>query len=305
MSILKITNLDKSFKNKKVIDKLSFELEAGYIYGFLGQNGAGKTTTMKMILGILKPTNGEIFVCNEKVNYGETKTNRYIGYLQDVPEFYNFYTPMEYLLFCGEISGMNKNATKKKATELLKLVGLLEENRKIGKFSRGMKQRLGIAAALLNSPQLLICDEPTTALDPIGRKQILDILQTVKKETTIIFSTHILSDVERICDYAMILHDGKLVKKGTLEELKRTTREDAIVIDFENFKELKEFEKILKSNTNIDYEILDFKLSIKTTRLMDTKKFIYNNFSNIGIYPNRVEILETSLEKLYLEVMKQ
>ncbi len=305
MSILEINNLEKSFKNKKVINQLSFQLEPGFIYGFLGQNGAGKTTTMKMILGILKPTNGEIYVCNEKVTYGETKTNQYVGYLQDVPEFYNFYTPMEYLLFCGAISGMEKQKAKTKATELLELVGLAEERKRIGKFSRGMKQRLGIATALLNSPQLLICDEPTSALDPIGRKQILDILQAVKQETTIIFSTHILSDVERICDYALILHNGKLVKQGTLEELKQTSREDSIAIEFHSETDLTAFAKQLEGNENLGYEISDSKLYLTTNNLMDAKACIYALFSKIGIYPNKVEVLETSLEKLYLEVMEK
>ncbi len=305
MSILEITNLEKTFKNKKVINGLSFQLEPGFIYGFLGQNGAGKTTTMKMILGILKPTNGEIYVCNEKVTYGETKTNQYVGYLQDVPEFYNFYTPMEYLLFCGEISGMDRQKTKAKATELLELVGLAEERKRISKFSRGMKQRLGIATALLNSPQLLICDEPTSALDPIGRKQILDILQAVKHETTIIFSTHILSDVERICDYALILHNGRLVKQGTLEELKQTSREDSIAIEFHKEEDLTKFTKQLVDNRSIRYEVSDSKLYLTTKNLIDTQTCIYTLFSKTGIYPNKVEVLETSLEKLYLEVMQK
>src|SRR5690606_30013665 len=124
-------------------------------------NGAGKTTTMKMVVGLLKPDAGEIFVCGEKVSYGETKTNRNIGYLPDVPEFYGYLRPMEYLKLCGQITGMSGKETREKSEEMLSLVGLADAKRKIGGFSHGMKQRLGIAQALLNEPKLLICDEPT------------------------------------------------------------------------------------------------------------------------------------------------
>src|SRR5690554_2869502 len=188
------------------------------VFGFVGQNGAGKTTTMKIILGLLKADGGSITVCGEKVSYGDTKTNRHIGFLPDVPEFYGYMRPKEYLKLCGEITGLSAQAIRNRSEELLALVGLKDVNRRIGGFSRGMKQRLGIAQALLNEPRLLICDEPTSALDPIGRKQILDILATVRGKTTVIFSTHILSDVERICDHIGILHHGKIILSGTMQE---------------------------------------------------------------------------------------
>src|SRR5690606_9111798 len=143
----------------------------------------------------------------------------------DVPEFYGYMDPMEYLKLCGEIAGLTKSQIKSRSEELLELVGLKEHRKKkIGGFSRGMKQRLGIAQALLNEPKLLICDEPTSALDPIGRKEILDILQKVKGKTTVIFSTHILSDVERICDEVAVLHGGNIVLQGSLSELRSKHR---------------------------------------------------------------------------------
>ena len=220
MAILEVKQLSKQFNSHSVIQNVSFSVPDGCIFGFLGQNGAGKTTMLNLILGLLKPSDGEIYVCGERVNYGETKTNRLIGYLPDVPEFYPYMNAREYLKLCGEITGMSKDQIKSKSEELLHLVGLYNVNQKIGRFSRGMKQRLGIAAALLNEPKLLICDEPTSALDPIGRKEILDILLAVKEKTTVIFSTHILSDVERICDQVAILHQGQLVLNGSLHEMK-------------------------------------------------------------------------------------
>ena len=196
MEVLKIEGLKKAFGSSEVIKGIDLSVTEGKIFGFIGQNGAGKTTTMKMILGLLEKDQGEIYVCGEPVKYGETRTNRYIGYLPDVPEFYSYMTPMEYLSLCGEITGMEKEKIKKRSEELLSLVGLPISKKRIGTFSRGMKQRLGIAQALLNEPKLLICDEPTSALDPMGRMEILRILQSVKGKTTVIFSTHILSDVE-------------------------------------------------------------------------------------------------------------
>lgn len=218
--MLHIENLEKNFGNKKVLDGISFDVPKHSIFGFVGKNGAGKTTTMKMILGMLKPDKGTILVNGEPVIYGNSPTNRYIGYLPDVPEFYNYMTAKEYLLFCGNIMGMNHKSLQKKTEELLSLVGLSEESHRIKGFSRGMKQRLGIAQALLNEPKLLICDEPTSALDPVGRKEIMDVLVAAKEKTTILFSTHILSDVERICDQIVLLHNGKIMLKGSMDEIK-------------------------------------------------------------------------------------
>lgn len=161
---------------------------------------------MKAILGLLKSDSGEIYVMDEKVHFGQTSTNRYIGYLPDVPEFYSYMTTIEYLTLCGEICGMGQDDIVTRSKELLELVGLGQENRRIKGFSRGMKQRLGIAQALLNRPKLLICDEPTSALDPAGRKEILDILLAAKEQTTVLFSTHILLDVERICTEVAFLN---------------------------------------------------------------------------------------------------
>lgn len=222
--MLEIKNLKKRFGTKQVLDGITFSVPEHSVFGFVGQNGAGKTTTMKMILGLLAPDEGEIFVNGEKVTCRDTKTNKYIGYLPDVPEFYDFMTPVEYLDYCGSITGMEKAERKERISEMLSLVGLEKENKRIKGFSRGMKQRLGIAQALLNRPKLLICDEPTSALDPVGRREILEVLAAAKQDTTVIFSTHILSDIEKICDSIALLHQGKIVLTGTMEEVKNSHR---------------------------------------------------------------------------------
>lgn len=231
MDILTIRGLEKKFGDKKVLCGLDLTVPEGSIFGFVGRNGAGKTTTMKAALGLLKPEGGEIFVAGERVSYGQTPTNRYIGYLPDVPEFYSFMTPREYLRLCGETMNMPRAEIEERSGELLELVGLGGERHRIRGFSRGMKQRLGIAQALLGQPKLLICDEPTSALDPIGRKEILDILLSVKDRTTVLFSTHILSDVERICTDAALLEGGRIAMQGSIEELKGIKRAESFKIE--------------------------------------------------------------------------
>ncbi len=191
MDVLTIQNLKKSFGSKEVLCGLDLSVPEHSIFGFIGKNGAGKTTTMKAILGLLKADSGEIHVMGEKVRFGQTSTNRHIGYLPDVPEFYSYMTPQEYLTLCGEVCGMDKADIATRRKELLELVGLEQERHRIKGFSRGMKQRLGIAQALLNRPKLLICDEPTSALDPAGRKEILGYPSYSKRaDNSIFFHTY-------------------------------------------------------------------------------------------------------------------
>ncbi len=220
MAVLEVRDLCKNFGSKTVLDGLSFSVNEGSIFGFIGRNGAGKTTTMKIILGLLQADSGEVTVCGEKVRYGSTPTNKFIGYLPDVPEFYSYMTAKEYMKLCGEITGMKQSDIKTRSDELLELVGLAQEKHRIKGYSRGMRQRLGIAQALINRPKLLICDEPTSAL--------------AKGETSVIFSTHILSDVERICDDMAILEKGKTALSGTVSELKAKRSGSDLVTVFSN-----------------------------------------------------------------------
>lgn len=231
MDMLRITGLHKRFGDKAVLKGMDLNVPEHSIFGFIGKNGAGKTTTMKTVLGLLQPDAGEIFVNGASVVYGQAATNRHIGYLPDVPAFYPFMTAMEYLRFCGEITGMDKAACEHRSKELLELVGLSGEKHRIKGYSRGMKQRLGIAQALLNQPKLLICDEPTSALDPVGRKEILDILLSVREQTTVLFSTHILSDVERICTDIAFLDDGVIRLQGTLADMKAKFRSEEYLLE--------------------------------------------------------------------------
>ena len=295
--MLQISDLSIKFKDKEVLKGLNLNVPSNSVFGFVGKNGAGKTTTMKIILGLLKPDNGKVYVNGEEVSYGYTNTNKYIGFLPDVPEFYSFMTAEEFLKFCAEITEIKKEEINNRIKEVLTLVGLENEKHKIKGFSRGMKQRLGIAQALLNKPKLLICDEPTSALDPIGRKEILDILKSVSSETTVLFSTHILSDVERICTDVAIINDGVIEICGKLNEIKNMNPKEEIVLEVENVNDrkklLEEFSFIVNkdsklvflSNDNTLYDVLDF---ISKNKISLTK----------------LEKLEPTLESLFMEVAR-
>lgn len=298
MNILEISHITKAFGTKKVLNDLSFSVPEHSVFGFIGQNGAGKTTTMKIVLGLLKSEQGEVLVNGEQVTFGQNSTNKYIGYLPDVPEFYGFMTPKEYLIMCGQITGMSKKEIAEKSSQLLKLVGLETENKRIRGFSRGMKQRLGIAQALLNSPKLLICDEPTSALDPVGRKEILDILASVKKHTTVVFSTHILSDVERICDRIAFLHEGKIALSGTLEEMKRVRNGNSVEIEFLTEQDTETFLRTYSGGKRAGRTKLFFPKKTERDMLEMMECLLQNHISIL-----RIERLEPTLEDLFLEVV--
>ena len=303
MDALKINNLHKSFGKNTIINGLSMSIPENTIFGFLGKNGAGKTTTMKMILGFLKKDEGSIEVFGEEVSFGHSKTNRFIGYLPDVPEFYGYMTAKEYLNLCGAITGLSKNEIKNKSEELLELVGLIDVNKRISGYSRGMKQRLGIAQALLNSPKLLICDEPTSALDPLGRKEILDIILKIKDFTTVIFSTHILSDVEAICDHVVVLDKGKNVLEGSIDELKNIKRKNTIKIRFKSDKEVKTFKSLDKFSNLVTNEKGDtLYLTDEENQLKDID--ILYELYKLNIFPIEIKIEEPTLENIFMEVTK-
>ena len=298
MDMLHISGLYKKFGDKTVLNGIDLSVPEHSIFGFIGKNGAGKTTTMKMVLGLLGADAGEITVNGEKVVFGETATNKYIGYLPDVPEFYTFMTAAEYLKFCGEISGMDKADIEVRCRELLDLVGLGGEKHRIKGFSRGMKQRLGIAQALLSKPKLLICDEPTSALDPVGRKEILDILLAVREQTTVLFSTHILSDVERICTDVAFLNNGVINIQGKLSDIKTRYRKEEYFLEVENevnLETLMDAFPLMKKKGNAHLVFCDNDIAV-----YDVFRFIADK--KISIL--KMERVEPTLESLFMEVIE-
>lgn len=293
MPMLEISGLKKSFGSKEVLRGVNLTVAEHSVFGFIGKNGTGKTTTMKAILGLVKGDTGEIYVNGERVRYGNTPTNRFIGYLPDVPAFYPFMTAEEYLRFCGELCGMDRKTTRHRSEELLALVGLEGERHRIKGYSRGMKQRLGIAQALFHYPKLLICDEPTSALDPVGRKEILDILYNVRTQTTVLFSTHILSDVERICTEVALLNDGVVKRQGTLADLRGSRTSHRYRLEMANTVQANVLLTAFPEVESLDTRTLCFDETLQAPIL---QTIIDKNFGLV-----KFERLESSLESLFME----
>ena len=219
-----VDNLTKAYPVHTAVDQLTMSVPQGSVFGFLGPNGAGKTTTVRMVLGFARPTSGSVSVLGHDVGSSSdtdlARLRRRIGFLPDVPGFYPWMSARDVLRFAASLVGVKGTTLTKRTESLLELAGLSDVRQRVGGYSRGMKQRLGIAQALIGAPDLLVLDEPTSALDPIGRKAVLDMVAALRGRTTVFFSTHILSDVERVCDEVAILDKGRLVTQGSVEELK-------------------------------------------------------------------------------------
>jgi len=203
----------------RVLHTLNLEVRRGEIFGYLGPNGAGKTTTIKLLMGLIFPSSGQISLLGEEIDRREVRSR--IGFLPENPYFYDHLTGWELMDYCGRLVGMDKQARNSRITELLQRVGVREAaDTPLRKYSKGMVQRIGLAQALIGHPELVILDEPMSGLDPIGRKEMRDLILSLKGEgKTIFFSSHILPDVEMICDRVGILIDGRLKEVGVLEEL--------------------------------------------------------------------------------------
>lgn len=228
MTLLEVNGLMKTFGAKTAVDRLTFAIPEGRCVALLGPNGAGKTTTLNMLSGLLAPSGGTIRF--RGASAGEDLRGR-IGYLPQQASFYPWMTGREYLRFAGRLARLSKRDSEERAEALLRRVGLHEaRNRRIGGYSGGMKQRLGLAQALIHRPSLVILDEPVSALDPIGRRDVLDMLKQLKQESTILFSTHVLHDAEEVCDDVLMISEGKLVLEGTLKDIRRQHRKPLLII---------------------------------------------------------------------------
>ena len=220
---LSIDRLTKQYQNKIAVDRISLRLNTG-IYGLLGANGAGKTTLMRMVCGILKPTSGTITF--DGIDVSEERYRSMLGYLPQDFGYYPEFTGEDFLLYMAALKGMRKPQARRKTVELLKLVSLHDvAKKKIKTYSGGMKQRLGIAQALLNQPKLLVLDEPTAGLDPKERVRFRDLIKDLGKDSIVLLSTHIVSDIEHIADDILMMKSGQLIyqgkwtdKSGNLEE---------------------------------------------------------------------------------------
>lgn len=226
--VIEIENLTKDYevgfwRKRKVraLDGLSLEVQGGEVFGFLGANGAGKTTTLKLLMRLIYPTGGRASILGHDI--GDVRMHSRIGYLPENPYFYDYLTAREFLNYCGELFGYDHGERKKRTEELLRSVFLDEKSwdKQLRKFSKGMLQRVGLAQALVNDPEIVFLDEPMSGLDPVGRRQVRDLIASLRKNgTTVFMCSHILSDIEVLCDRVAIMREGKLGETGRLEDLR-------------------------------------------------------------------------------------
>jgi ABC-2 type transport system ATP-binding protein len=231
---IRCDGLRKTYGRLEALKGLDLTVATHSIFGLLGPNGAGKSTTIKLLTRQIAPTTGRAWVVGVPITGQAADVRSRIGYLSEQPAFYPWMTGREFLDFIGELFGLSPGVRRQRCDELLELVGLTgAARRKIGGYSHGMRQRLGIAQALINQPEVLILDEPISALDPIGRKEILELLAGLKGQSTVFFSSHILADVDRICDEIAVLHRGVLLAQAPTQALKEQYAQPIITIELE------------------------------------------------------------------------
>lgn len=281
-----INNISKEFKDKLAVDKFSVTLNSG-IYGLLGPNGSGKTTLMRILADVSNPSSGEIVVNGESKDNLGAKYRDLIGYLPQHIGFYKNFTAEKFLYYVAALKGIDKSIEKSKVDELLKFVNLEEDRkRKIGKFSGGMKQRLGIAQALLNDPKILILDEPTAGLDPNERIRFKNLIADLSKDKIVILSTHIVSDIEFIANEIIVMKDGKLVEKCSLEDILNTVRGKVHTLsiserDLGSIQKEFKISSMIRTNNEISVRVVgDNKPDVKDVRYVEEEP----NLEDVFLY---------------------
>jgi len=255
MKTIETRNLTKIYSNKYIaLNGVNLKVPQGSVFGLVGPNGAGKTTTIKLLLGLHNPTAGTVKVFGEPMTPNAVQLRLRMGFLPTNPRFPTDMTPITYLDFVGKLSGLSREVRKPRLASLLRAVDLLAaSSQKVKGFSTGMTTRLGIAASLMNDPELLIWDEPTAGLDPEGRKYTIELIQELGQDKTILVSSHILADIEKVCDHIGILSQGKLIYSGPMQEIKRLTRSEAVELELEG--DLDELcSRLDMSQTNVRWE---------------------------------------------------
>lgn len=300
MELLKASDLVKRFGNTNAVKGINFHIEEGRCVSLLGPNGAGKTTTLKMLSGLLEPTSGSIDFKGEKAK----DLRQFIGYLPQYPAFYNWMSGKEFLVFVGQLAKLNRKEAEKRSEELLERVGLTDaKKRKIGGYSGGMKQRLGLAQALIHRPKLLILDEPVSALDPLGRREVLDMMREIKEETTILFSTHVLHDAEEISDDILIMHAGEIAISGSLESVMEAYRQPILEIEFES-QATDWLKSIAVYSFVSEVNIQGKKASIVLNDRVHGKQTLLKEIVDRKLPIRKFEMSQTTLEDLFMKVVK-
>ncbi|NLM35969.1 MAG: ABC transporter ATP-binding protein [Clostridiales bacterium] len=311
--MISVEHLTKCYGDFTAVDDLSFEINEGHVYGFLGPNGAGKSTTMNIMTGCLSATSGRVRIDGYDIFEEPYKAKKLIGYLPEHPPLYMSETPMEYLKFVGEAKGLRGEELKKQIDEVIEKTKLTEvKNRRISALSKGYRQRVGIAQALLGNPKVIILDEPTVGLDPIQIIEIRDLIKELGKSHTVIFSSHILSEVQAICDQILIISKGKLIAFGEtakLEEMMRAPNE-IIITTNANQEETKKLLEPINQITEISFadEKGEYTVAhIKTNhdKIYDISGAIFSAFAAKDKLLLEMTVKKANLEDIFIELTEK
>lgn len=302
-----VDKITKTYGLQKAVDELSFRVKTGEVLGFLGPNGAGKTTTMKAITCFLNPNEGNILVGGMSVTENPEEVKKHIGYLPENNPLYQDMPVIDYLRFSAELQGVPKEKVRERIIEMVKVCGLkAEKHKKIRELSKGFRQRVGLAQALIHDPEVLILDEPTTGLDPNQIVEIRELIKKIGKEKTVILSSHILAEVEATCDRILIISKGKIVADGTPEELRKQAQGNEILkVQIRN-GERNEMYSALKSLPTV--ALVDFIdgapncYEVQSKKDENSAKAIFDLCVKKGWYISQLTPVETKLEDVFREV---
>lgn len=308
--MIKVENVTKKYGNYIAVDSMSFEIKEGEIVGFLGQNGAGKTTTMSIITGFIEPNSGKVEINGYDISKKARKAKKEIGYMPETTPLYNELTPREFIKYMAELKGVKRKEIKDEVERVIKAVNIEDvQNKLIKNLSRGYRQRVSMAGALVGNPKVLILDEPTVGLDPKQVTQIRNLIKSLGKDHTVILSSHILSEVSQICEKVIIINKGKLVAIDTPENLEsRTTSDNTLLVTVEdpenkineavkeikNIKELK-FIKDLPDGTK--------QYSISSNDDKDMRKDVFASFAKAGMTIFELKKEENTLEDAFIDLI--
>ncbi|MDX9696106.1 MAG: gliding motility-associated ABC transporter ATP-binding subunit GldA [Bacteroidales bacterium] len=301
---IKVTDLTKIYGQQKAVDNISFEIRTGEIVGFVGPNGAGKSTTMKILTGFIPPSSGEAWINGLEINENSLEIRKHIGYLPENNPLYPEMYVKEYLEFVAGIYKLG-NETKSRISEIIEQTGLtVEQNKKIGALSKGYRQRVGLAQALIHDPAILILDEPTSGLDPNQIIEIRNLISTVGKEKTVLLSTHIMQEVEAICDRIIIINKGKIVADDSIGSIYNHSQDKQITIQVEFDKEIDQ-EKLERIELVNKVAKIDDKNWLIQSSSDEIRQHIFNFAVQSGLTVLSMQKKEKSLEEVFQELTRQ
>jgi len=310
MTAVRIEGLHKSFGEVRALDGLTLNVESGTVFGFLGPNGAGKTTAIRILTGLARAGGGRAWVDGVEVVFRASNRRQVaerIGYLPQEPAFYAWMTARELLDYVGQVFGLSGGERQARAQELLELVGLEDAaRRRVGGFSGGMRQRLGVAQALVNRPQVLFLDEPVSALDPAGRKELLALIERLRGRCTVFMSTHILADVERVCDTVGIINRGKLVVQAPQQELIERYATPAFEVEAESrfVEQLQAWAETLRELSWVDSVAVEGSTArVLVSDVGMARRELMAEAVQSGLALTRYEMVRPSLEDVFLKLV--